>query len=204
MNGLAYANATIQSAPIDSATQPAATALQRLTADGEFEILQADFYPIPVLEDVVPTVRRGDAKTVGDAAGVFSIANETITLKNVAVNSPAIGLQGSGTIGFDKSLNLQAVATPLGDWGEKLKQSNIPIISDVAGDIIGGVQKLVNGFQGALLYRIEVAGTTDHPVVNTVPAPAITDSVALLFGKMIQPDGKPHRLLQAVNEQAKK
>lgn len=204
MNGLAYANVSIQSAPIDSATQPVAAALRRLTADGEFEVIQADFYPIPVLEDVVPVVRRGEAKTVGDAAGIFSIANETITLKNVAVNSPALGLQSSGTIGFDKSLNLEAVATPLGDWGDKLKQSNIPIISDVAGDIVSGVQKLVNGFQGALLYKIEVTGTTDHPLVKTVPAPAITDSVALLFGKMVQPNGKPHRLLEAVNEQAKK
>lgn len=204
INGDGYANITIASAPIGSSTQSNATALQRLTADGEVEILQADFYPIPVLEDVVPVVRRNEAKTVGDAAGVFNVANETITLKDFAVNSPAMGLQGSGTIGFDKSLDLQAVATPLGDWGDKLKQSHIPIISEVAGDIVGAVQKLVNAAQSTLLYKIHVTGTTDHPDVQTVPAPAITDSVALLFGKMLQPDGKPHGLLEAVREQGKK
>ncbi len=204
MNGLAYANVTIQSAPIDASTQPAKTALGRLTADGEFEIIQADIYPIPVLEDVVPVVRHDEAKTIGDAAGLFSIADETITLKDVAINSPALGLQGSGTIGFDKSLNLEAVATPLGDWGDKVKQLNIPLVSDIAGDIIGGIQKVVNTAQRGLLYEIHVTGTTDHPVVEKTVAPAITDSVALLFGKMLQPDGKPHRLLAAVHEQQKK
>ena len=39
------------------------------------------------------------------AKSVFRVAERKVVFENAAVNSPALGLVGSGTIGFDKSLD---------------------------------------------------------------------------------------------------
>ena len=118
-----------------------------------------------------------------------------ILLRSAAVSSPALGVQGSGTIGRDKRLDLDVVAAPLGDWRDKLKQTNVPLLNDVAGEVAGAVQKLVNTATSQLLYEFRITGTTSHPQVTPVPVPALSDAVALLFGRMMRGEGK---LLESV------
>ncbi len=203
ISGHGFANVHLWSATATPIRDGAAGGLQRLMAEGEFEIYGGDFYPIPVMENVVEGIRHSEELTVGEAAGVFSIAEQQITLKNAAVSAPAIGLQGSGKIGFDKKLDLTAVAAPLGDWADKIKQGHIPIVSDVAGNVVGAVQQLFNAAQGTLLFNIHVTGTIDHPLVEKVPAPIITQPIALLFGEMLQPEGKRPKLIETIREKKK-
>jgi hypothetical protein len=180
LSGIAYANIALGGESAGGARTP----LEALTAAGEFQILRGDFWAVPPLHEVATGVRKTDELGVGDAAGVFHIANQMITLDSAAINSPLMGLQGSGTIGFDKSIDLAIVAAPFGDWRDKMAEAGIPIV----GDILGAVQQLLNTAQGALLYQFRVTGTASNPVKSVVPAPIITNSLALLFGQMLQRD----------------
>jgi hypothetical protein len=157
---------------------------QELVADGELEILHGDFWSVPAVHEVASQVRSSDQLGDGDAAAVFHIANRTINLESAAVNTPLLGLQGTGTIGFDKTIFLTIVAAPLGDWRDKMRQAGIPVV----GDILGAVQKFLNTVQGALLYQFRVTGTLAHPEKAVVPAPVITDSMETLFGQMLKQD----------------
>jgi hypothetical protein len=159
-------------------------ALQTFKADGEVQIVRGDFGSLPAVHDVAQNVKRTDQLGTGDAAAVIHVGNGSINLQNAAINSPLLGLQGTGTIGFDKSLDLTVVAAPLGDWRDKMRQAGIPAV----GDVLGAVQKLFNAAQGLLLYQFKVTGTTSKPVANLVPAPVITQPLALLFGQMLRQD----------------
>lgn len=168
-----------------------ATPADTLRGRGEFEVIQGHFWTLPVLGQVASETKKGGdggALTLGEAAGVFRIADRKVVFENVAVNSPALGLVGSGTIGFDKSLDLRIVAAPLGDWRDNVKRSRIPIVSDVAGEVVGGVQKLLNAATRTLLYEFRVGGDVSDPAVQTVPAPVLADPAALLFGRMLDPN----------------
>lgn len=160
------------------------TFADQLTANGEVEILHGDFWSVPTVQEVASQVRPPDQLSTGDAAVVFHIANRSITVQNAAVNSPLLGLQATGTVGFDKTIFLTVVAAPLGDWRDRMKRAQIPIV----GDILGAVQKLLNDVQGVLLYQFRVTGTLAHPVKSIVPAPVISDPMALLFGQMLRQD----------------
>ena len=107
-------------------------------------------------------------------------------------------MQGSGAIGLDKQLDLNIVAAPLGDWRDKLKQTHVPIVSDVAGEVAGALQKVVNGATSHLLYEFRITGTTGQPSVATVPVPALTDSAATLFGGMLREGKEEGRLLESL------
>jgi hypothetical protein len=174
------------------------SAMQALRAKGEFEVLRGHFWTIPLLGEVARRAGGGKELTVGEAAGVFELADRRLLLRNAAVSSPALGVQGSGAIGPDRQLDLNIVAAPLGDWRDKLKQTNVPIISDVAGEVAGAVQKLVNGATSHLLYEFRVTGTTGHPNVATVPVPALTDSAAVLFSGMLREGTEEGRLLESL------
>src|SRR5205814_357600 len=87
-----------------------------------------------------------------------------------------------------KQLNL---AAPLSDWRENMKRTNIPILSDVAGEIAGGVQKFVNAATRRLFYEFRASGTLSDPSIKAVPAPILTDNAALIFGKMLK-DARQH------------
>jgi hypothetical protein len=123
-----------------------------------------------------------------------------MSFPNAALSSPALGLQGSGKLKLDDSaLDLRVVAAPLADWKDKMKRTGIPILSDAAGEVVGGIQKLLNGATKAIFYEFRVGGTASKPQVTTVPAPALTDATAKLFGKMIAPP-KDEKLIDAVKD----
>jgi hypothetical protein len=165
-------------------------------ATGRFEIINGEFWDAPVVEDVVNRARSHfNPNATGDAAGVFEIHDRWVRLPRIAISSPMLGIQGYGWIGFDKQLRLNVVAAPLADWKEQMHRLNIPLVSDVAGEVLGGVQTLLNAASKTLLYEFRVVGTTKHPTVFTVPTPVLTDSVAALFNAMV----KGQRLGDAVD-----
>lgn len=165
---------------------------------GEFEVIDGDFWTLPVLGKVASQAnKRNNALTLGEAAGVFRIADRNVQLENAAVNSPALGLIGSGTVGFDKSLDLRIVAAPLGDWRDNIKRTRIPILSDVTAEVVGGVQRILNAATSTLLYQFHVTGTMGDPNVQTVPAPVLTEPAALLLGRMLQ-EKPQQKLIESV------
>ena len=178
--------------------------LGNMRAAGEFELLRGEFWTIPVLGDIAgrmpdaPRGQAGGAGTVGEAAGVFEIAEGALVLRRAAVSSPALGVVGSGTIGLtgERPLDLHIVAAPLGDWRDRVRETNVPILSDVAAEVFGAVQGIVNAATRTLLYEFRVTGTASERKVVTVPVPVLTEPVAVLFGRMLRGDDK--RLLETV------
>lgn len=162
-------------------------ALKSLKADGELQVVDGNFGNIATVRAAATPVAKPEQALEGLAAGVFSIADQKVTVVNGAVGNPMFGLQGSGIIGFDKSLDLNVVGAPLGDWGLALKRSNVPIVGDVAGDLAGAIQRVFNGAQGMLLYNIHVQGTTTRPQIQVTPAPILTAPLAATFGQLINP-----------------
>ena len=132
-----------------------------------------------------------------DAAGVVHVENNTVTLENAAISSPLLGLQGHGTIGLDKTLNLTVVAAPLGDLRDRMKQTGVPLVGLVSA---AAVQQLMNAVQGTLLFQYRVTGTMGNPSETVVPAPVITEPVAYLFGQMLRQD-ENEKLLTDVKQQ---
>jgi hypothetical protein len=168
------------------------TPLKSLAANGEFEIVEGNFGDISAVRAAAGKVTKPDQRLDGTAAGVFDIGHETVTLQSCAVGNPLFGLQGAGTIGFDKTLDLHAVAAPLGDWQVALRQSNVPIVADVGSGLAGAIQQIFNGAQHALLWDIHICGRTDAPNVEFTPAPVITAPLAALFGQMMRPEKSQH------------
>jgi hypothetical protein len=179
-------------------------AMDSLKGSGEFEVLKADFWEFPVLKRVAEQTRvTRDVLTVGEAAGIFKISDRFIHLHRAAISAPVLGMQGTGKVGFNDSLDLSIVAAPLADWRDKVKQTRIPIVSDVAGEVIGGVQKILNTATSKLLYEFRVTGTIKEPEVRAVPTPVLSDAGALLFGKML-PEERRQSLLELVRGQGEK
>jgi hypothetical protein len=56
----------------------------------------------------------------------------------------------------------------------------------VAGEVLGGVQKLINTATKTLLYEFHVTGRVGEPKVTPVPVPVLTEGVAKLFGSMVR------------------
>lgn len=170
--------------------------MQTLAADGEFEIVDGNFGNILAIRAAAAKVSHPDQPLDGQAAGLFSIRDETVTFDNCAVGNPLFGLQGSGTIKFNKSLDFNVVAAPLGDWSVALKRSHVPIIDNIGSSIAGGIQQLFDGAQRAILWDIHITGSTKAPKVDVTPAPVITESLAAIFGQMIQNDKNTHLIDQ--------
>jgi hypothetical protein len=165
---------------------------ETLRADGEAEILGADYWEDPIVRLVAGDVQTrspaGKAikkeQGVCDAAAVFHIANRVITLERAAVNSPSLGIQATGTITFDKLLDLKVIATPIGNLKAAIDKA--PIIGPVAGDIVGLVQGALRTATGTLLYQYRITGPATHPQKQFIAAPVLSDAGALLFGRMAQ------------------
>jgi hypothetical protein len=151
---------------------------------------------VPVLKNLAQNVKdQKDGPGTGDAAARFTIGDGKIQLSDAAVNASVLGFQGGGTVGMDGALALDVVAAPLADWRDKLKQTRVPIVSDVASELAGAVQKLLNTATGTLLYQFRVEGTVQDVKVTTVPAPVLTDTAAFVFGRMLAPPKKDQRPL---------
>lgn len=168
------------------------TPIEAFAAEGEFDAVDGNFGDITALRAAAQKVTKPGQPLDGNAAGVFTIRNKVVTLQNCAVGNPLFGLQGSGTISFDKRLDLHVVAAPLGDWRLALKHSKVPGLEDVGSDIAAAIQGMFNGAQRVLLWDIHVGGTTAAPIVQVAPAPIITEPLAALFAEMIRGDKQGH------------
>ena len=174
------------------------TLADNIRAKGEFEILEGNFWEVPVIKDIIGGVQVArEALTAGQAAGTFEIFDQKVELTNAAVSAPVLGLQGSGSVRFDGQLDLRVVGAPLADWKDKLKRTGIPLVSDAIGAIAGGVQKFLNSATSTLIYEFRIGGTVAKPQISTVPAPFLSDSAATIFGKMLAPAKEEH-LIDAV------
>jgi hypothetical protein len=171
-----------------------------LGGDGSLQIDDGNLWALPALQGLSRRTRVArEALTAGEAAAIFSVANRTIYFKHVAVYSPALGLQGSGSETFAGLLDLDIIAAPLGDWKQKLAETNIPIFSHLLSSAAGSIEKFVGNATSELLYHFRITGSRDNPIVQTIPAPFITDSAANLFARMLHHDGST-KLVDAVNE----
>ena len=79
------------------------------------------------------------------------------------------------------------VAAPLADWRDKLLATQVPVVSQVAGEVAGVVQGLLNSATGALLYQFRVGGSIGQLNIETVPTPVLTDAAAWVFEQMLEP-----------------
>jgi hypothetical protein len=171
---------------------------QNIKADGEFEILDAEFFGTPVLTAVARAAKVGDGAFVGsEAAGVFDVSDETVHLTHLAVGAPAVGVQGGGSVKFDGTLDLRLIVAPLNDWKDRLKQTGIPLIGNVAG----ALQSAINTATRTLLYEFAVTGTIKEPKVTPVPVPVLTEGAARIFTSMLKPGEKRAKLLEDVKKQ---
>lgn len=159
-----------------------------LTMQGEFAIKNGDFFDLPGLTDIVrSTSKSSDAARVGQAAGVFTLKNRQIHFTKIAISAPVLGLQGSGTTTLEgDQMDFRAVAAPLADWKRNLKKTDVPIVSEVLGEVAGGIQSMLNATSGKLLYQFHITGPLKDPRVKTEPAPALTDGALKLFAEMLK------------------
>jgi hypothetical protein len=154
---------------------------------GSVRIDDADLWSGRVLSRIIgETTVAPDALTLSQAAALFGVADRRVELKQVAISSPAVGVQGSGVVGFDGSLNLNAIVAPLGDWRDGMQKTGLPIISDVAGEVVGAIQQLLNTATRQLLYQFRVEGNVKDPKISAVPAPMLTEGAAQLFESMLR------------------
>lgn len=174
--------------------------LRALEARGEFEVVDGDLFKIPVLKEIAASIREfKSAATVGSAAAAFEVNKGIARFNDIAVSSPALGLQGDGTLGFDGAVDLAVVAAPLADWRDKLLATDVPVVSQVAGEVAGVVQRLLNSATGALLYQFRISGSITQLNIETVPTPVLTDAAAWVFEQMLEPQQvmRPRDLLRA-------
>jgi hypothetical protein len=183
LSGKGNANARVQGSGADEHH----TAADNFEATGRFEVLEGDFWSLPTLDEIAKGANvASNALTVGQAAGHFHVHDQKVELTDAALSSPVLGVQGSGSVMFDGRLNLRVVAAPLADWKDQMKRTRIPLLSDIAGEVLGGLQKMVNTATKTLLYEFRVTGSVRQPKIDTVPAPVLTEGLAKMFGKMMR------------------
>ena len=177
--------------------------LEMLRAVGELVIHDGVLWEAPVLSDVVGRTRVArDALRAGEAAAVLEMHDGVVHVRHAAIASPALGLQGWGTIDLRdgaraEALNLNVVAAPLGDWEKHLRKTNVPIISDVAGALAGAMQRVLNTATSTLLYEFRVSGALSKPQLSAVPTPVLTEAAAFVFEGMLRKDRDLMKRLRA-------
>ncbi|HYE17450.1 MAG TPA: AsmA-like C-terminal region-containing protein [Tepidisphaeraceae bacterium] len=146
---------------------------------GKVDVFEGDFWTAPIVDDVVGRSNaKPDGLSTGQVRGDFVLKEKVFTLSNASVSSPLFGIQGDGTIGLDGKLDLRVIAAPLADWKDQMKATKVPVVSDVAGEILGAFQSVLNGAQRTLLYEFKVGGTVKDRKIEAVPAPVLTEGVA--------------------------
>jgi hypothetical protein len=168
--------------------------LEMLRAIAELVVHEGVLWEVPVLSDVVGRTKVArDALQTGEAAAVLEVRDGVVHVRHAAVSSPALGLQGWGTIDLrdgarEQAMDLDVVAAPLGDWEKHLKKTNVPIVSDVAGALAGAMQKALNTATSTLLYEFRVSGPLSKPQLSAVPTPVLTEAAAFVFEGMLRRD----------------
>lgn len=152
---------------------------------GAARLFNGKLFEIPILSDILGKAGLGKGLVGSEAAAKFDIADAKVRLNQMALGSPAIGVEGHGTIGFNKTLDLDVVVAPLGQWKDRFKQTGIPIVSKAIGEVAGAVQGAVNAAASSLLYEFHVSGTGEAPKITPVPAPFLTKNGAAIFTKML-------------------
>ncbi len=166
-----------------------------LTGDGEFEVLGGDFWRVPVMQSIADSVSVKQATTVGEAAGQFHVHRGTIHFDRAVASAPALGVEGSGDVGFDGPLNLTLIANVLGNWGDRAGNVDDGGVSK----LLDKVQKGVNTATRVALYEVQVSGSADRPVTKVVPAPFITRQATRLLGAAAD-KGRKSGLLKTLHE----
>ncbi|HZZ45216.1 MAG TPA: AsmA-like C-terminal region-containing protein [Tepidisphaeraceae bacterium] len=161
---------------------------QSVKGTGEARLVEGRIFEIPILTEILSQAGLQKGLIGSDAAATFALADGKLNLKKIALGSAAIGVQGHGTIAFDKTLDLDVVVAPLGQWKDRFKRTGIPIVSKVIGDVAGVVQSAVNAAASTFLYEFHVSGTADAPKIAAVPAPFLTKSGAAIFSAMLGGD----------------
>jgi len=151
--------------------------LDSATADGELEVRHGDFWRIPVMKSIADSANIRSALTVGEAAAVFSVNRGTVHLRRAAASAPLLGVEGSGAFDFKGNLNLNVIATPLGQWSDKLDLGDRGIVNH----LLGTIQQGVNLATSQALYQIHVGGTVAHPDARPVPVPFLSRQTFQLF-----------------------
>ncbi|HEV8607372.1 MAG TPA: AsmA-like C-terminal region-containing protein [Tepidisphaeraceae bacterium] len=166
-------------------------ALDLITGEGVFEILDGEFYELPILSDIASaiSVSKGAAE-VGQAAGRFKVEHREIEFKRIAVAAPVLGVQGAGKATFDGELDFKLVAAPLADWKKQLQKSNIPLLDSVGAELFGGIQKLLNTATGKLLYQFKISGTATKPSITPEAVPILTEDGMKLLKDMLKGTGR--------------
>jgi hypothetical protein len=160
-----------------------------LVARGGIRIDDGDLWSGEVLSRVLgQTSVAPEALTLSQAAALFDVHDKRVQLDQVAISAPAVGVQGSGTVTFDGGLDLSVIVAPLGDWREGMKKTGLPIVSDVAGEVVGAIQQLLNTATSQLLYQFRVEGNAKDPQISAIPAPMLTQGAAQLFETMLRGD----------------
>jgi hypothetical protein len=181
--------------------QGSGDALANLTGGGEAEVTDGDFFELPIFRALFEQIKAKQAITAAEAATLFDIGGGVIRLRRAAVSAPVLGLQGGGEVGFDGKVNLEVVAAPLSDWRDHLKAAKVPIVSDVAGELAGGIQRMLNAATGTLLYQFRIDGNVKQPHVAAVPVPVLSDLGAAIFGHMLQEKKQDDRLVDFLKNQ---
>ena len=194
-NGLKLQGLVDIAATISGQAQPAGKSpADTLHSEGQLELLQGDLWDIPALQKIEnSTDIARKALTIGQAAALFRIANDKIELRDAAVSAPVLGVQGSGTIGFDGQLDLHVVAAPLADWKQKMRW-----LGGSAADFFGDAQKMLNKASSKLLYEFVVSGPASDPILRTVTVPVLRDKAAAAMKNMMQQSetDRPINILQ--------
>lgn len=168
-------------------------------ATGELGIVDGHFWEMPVLSQVVAHIKVArDALRAGQAAAVLELSGGAIKLHRAAITSPAMGLQGSGTVDWQNDrLELDVIAVPIGDWAGAVRRTGVPVVSDLAASIAGGAQRVFGAATSTLLYQFKVSGPLSSPRVEPVPVPIVTDTAAQFLQKIVRGDKD---LLEEVRE----
>ncbi|CAN5417581.1 hypothetical protein BH09PLA1_BH09PLA1_15250 [soil metagenome] len=150
------------------------SALANLTGDGAVQVVRGELFRVPVFVDVARMVKLNNLATVGEAGCTFQIGEGKLILLDAAVGAPAIGVRAKGEIDLlhDFALNVNAIANPLSDWDRQVRRDNNRV-ANIAGSVLGTVQKGLDNVTEELLYKVHVGGTIAEPKTELIAAPIL-------------------------------
>ncbi len=152
-----------------------------LKGNGAVHLREGKFGRVPILASISKTIGIGQQLFIAESADArFAIESEKCKIERLSIRTKAFKIVGDGTIGFDETVDLNLYAGASGDWGKGIRDTNVPILSEIGGLIGSGTQKVVNGVTGQI-SAMHVTGTFDQPKVRPNPAPMLTDPIKKLF-----------------------
>lgn len=155
--------------------------LSKLVGDGKFRIDGGEFAKVPVLGEISKHLKLGQGLFIArNASGRFTLADRKATFHRIAISTSALRIRGTGDVGFDKRINFSVYADAAANWERDIKQTKIPILSDLGGAIAGGTQKVL-GTVSKQFTHLRVTGTLDQPKAMPAPVPLLTENIARLF-----------------------